>query len=43
MAWKGSSQVENGTGRLPCLTCVKRSSSAAAITRPSRMRHAAWS
>src|SRR5262249_55058692 len=39
----GSSQVENGTGRLPCLMCVKRSSSAAATTRPSETRQAAGS
>jgi hypothetical protein len=31
----GSSQAVNGSARLPCLTRVKRSSSAAAITRPS--------
>src|SRR5205085_439201 len=43
MAWKGSSHVEKGTGRLPCLTWVKRSSSAAASTRPSFTRHAAGS
>src|SRR5436853_3983324 len=43
MAWKGSSHVANGTGRLPCLTWVKRSSSAAARTRPSFTRQAAGS
>src|SRR5436309_10191073 len=43
MAWKGSSQVEKGTGRLPCLTWVKRSSSAAATTTPSCTRQAAGS
>src|SRR4051794_23159300 len=43
MAWNGSSQVMNGIGRLPCLMCVKRSSSAAARTRPSFTRQAAGS
>ena len=37
---KGSSQVENGTGRLPCLIRVNRSSSTAATTCPSSTRHA---
>ena len=31
----GSSQAENGTGRLPCLRRENRSSSAAATTSPS--------
>src|SRR5690242_12158003 len=31
----GSSQAENGSGRLPCLRRLNRSSSAAATTRPS--------
>src|SRR5262245_32349301 len=43
MAWNGNSQVAKGTGRLPCLTWVKRSSSAAAKTRPSLTRQAAGS
>src|SRR4051794_32306012 len=43
MALKGSSQVENGTGRLPCLTWLRRSSSTAASTTPSRTRQAAGS
>src|SRR5208337_4391593 len=36
----GSSQVEKGTGRLACFSCVKRSSSAAATTVPARTRQA---
>src|SRR5215212_5488220 len=39
----GSSQVENGTGRLPCLRRLKRSSSAAATTSPSTTSAAAGS
>jgi hypothetical protein len=39
----GSSQVENGTGRLPCLRRLKRSSSAAATVRPSITSAAAGS
>ncbi len=35
MACSGSSHAENGTGRLPCLRRLKRSSSAAATIRPS--------
>src|SRR3954447_12999921 len=36
----GVSHAENGTGRLPCLRRLKRSSSAAATTRPSTTRAA---
>ena len=43
MAPSGSSQVENGTGRFPCLRREKRSSSAAATVRPSTTRAAAES
>jgi hypothetical protein len=43
MAWKGSSQAENGTGRFACLMRVKRSSSDAAMTSPSMTSAAALS
>ena len=43
MACSGSSQAENGTGRLPCLRRVKRSSSAAATIVPSTTSAAAGS
>src|SRR5204862_3643198 len=39
----GVSQAENGTGRLPCLRRLNRSSSAAAATVPSTTRAAAGS
>ena len=39
----GCSQAANGTGRLPCLRRLKRSSSAAATTAPSTMSAAAGS
>src|SRR3954453_22595318 len=42
-ASSGSSQAENGTGRLPCLRRLNRSSSAAATVRPSTTRAAAGS
>jgi hypothetical protein len=41
MACSGSSQVEKGTGSLPCLRRENRSSSAAATIRPSTTRAAA--
>ena len=40
IACSGSSQAENGTGRLPCLRRLKRSSSAAATISPSTTRAA---
>jgi hypothetical protein len=43
IACSGSSQVLNGTGILPCLRRLKRSSSAAAIVRPSATSAAAGS
>jgi hypothetical protein len=43
IACSGSSQAENGTGRLPCLRRLKRSSSAAATVRPSTTKAAAES
>jgi hypothetical protein len=43
MACSGSSHVENGTGRLPCLRRLKRSSSAAATIWPSTTIAAAGS
>src|SRR3954463_481321 len=43
MACSGSSQVEKGTGSLPCLRRLKRSSSAAATIRPSTTIAAAGS
>ena len=42
-ACSGSSHVENGTGDLPCLRRLNRSSSAAATTRPSTTSAAAGS
>src|SRR4051794_23106836 len=42
-AASGSSQVENGTGVLPCLRRLKRSSSAAATVLPSMTSAAAGS
>src|SRR5947209_2836319 len=43
MAWKGSSHVEKGTGRLPCLTWLSRSSSTPDSNTPSLTRQAAGS
>ncbi|CPU66764.1 Uncharacterised protein [Mycobacteroides abscessus] len=40
IAFSGSSHAANGSGRLPCLRREKRSSSAAATTRPSTTRAA---